>query len=471
MPVAAPSRLLFVALLAAGCAQGPSGPTGPQGPEGPQGPAGDISSSGASISGVVPSRVVSGRTYEVVVSGFGTQWSDAAQVSFGPGITTTKTVVASPTSLVVTITVAPDATAGTREITVAQGETATFWRGAFQVVDTVEVQWLGKGTQMSMSVVRFAVNDPGFEFDTTESSFGGFSNLSIATSPSFPLRVLSASGKQLDLAVLVDADAGVGPYDVTVVSRPGSLSERTIRASDVFTVSPAQEETLTYDAPVTGSIAKPFESTTYAFSPSFGDGGYPSAVVVSVQSSKLGVTPRLFVLPGNGSFNSLVTSGANALFSPQPNQTYHLIAWDSSGASGYPITVSAAPMVTLFEEEPNDTIGQAQALPVPGVMAMSLQSETDIDFVKIAATAADVGRRVHVITRPGDDETDTLVEVLTGSGTSLGGESADDDYHEDHFSDAIPAAGDYLVKVTLSPYAQGTLTTGTSHYELVVTIE
>ena len=79
--------------------------------------------------------------------------------------------------------------------------------------------------------------------------------------------------------------------------------------------------------------------------------------------------------------------------------------------------------------------------------------------------------RFHVVTQPGDAYTDTWVEVFRGdTTTSLGGPSDDNGGHEDWFSDAIPAVGDYYVKVYNSRYVT-VFNAAYRHYDLLVTLE
>ena len=89
----------------------------------------------------------------------------------------------------------------------------------------------------------------------------------------------------------------------------------------------------------------------------------------------------------------------------------------------------------------------------------------------MTATTADVGKRFHVVTLPGDLDTDSLVEVFRPDGTtSLGGPSNDNNFHEDWFSDPIPIAGDYYVKIENSPFVSA-FDPNASHYDLLVTVE
>lgn len=456
------------AVLAFSCGQ--KGPEGPQGPAGPTGPTGPGFTSGPSVSAVVPAQVTQGSEYDITLSGFATEWTDSTTVSFGMGITVTRTKAASPTSLLVHVRVAPDAKADTRDVSVTTGADTLFWRNGFSVLDRVKFTALGTASQMSLSVVRLEVNEPGFEFDTSTSS-GNFVGISVQASSGFPVSVLSASAKVVDVAVFANADAGIGAYDLNVTSREGELAERMFKAPQVFTVTELAAQTLITGIPANGTVEKAFQSTAYRYQPEAVDGGAPTTLV-TVQSSAMAVTPKVALLPSNGRWPSLISFASSALVPPATGDSYWLVVWEASGATGFSYTLSADPLARVAEEEPNDAFGEARQIAVPGSGAPAqLSSLGDADWWKVTATAADVGKRFHVKTQPGDATTDTVLEVFMPDGTtSLGGESDDFGLHEDHFSTAIPMVGDYYVKVTFSSFVS-TFDATESHYELLVTAE
>lgn len=123
------------------------------------------------------------------------------------------------------------------------------------------------------------------------------------------------------------------------------------------------------------------------------------------------------------------------------------------------------------DAEPNNTCAQAGpggALGVP-LQSLSLSSATDVDWFVFPVLAADVGKVVHVETLPGNDDTDTVVEVYGGTCaalTSLGGPSDDIYAHEDWLSTPITQAGKVYVKVSYS--SAGYVGAG---YRLIVSYE
>lgn len=123
------------------------------------------------------------------------------------------------------------------------------------------------------------------------------------------------------------------------------------------------------------------------------------------------------------------------------------------------------------EAEPNDACAQAQEILAPVFTGTyTLTSKTDQDWFVLPVTAADVGKKVHVVTSPGQSNTDTVVEVFEGTCaalTSMGGPSTDAQYYDNWFSTPITQTGNVYVKVSYSvprPYAG-------SKYRTTVTFE
>src|SRR5436309_15496999 len=108
----------LVALLVL-CACGGKGETGPAGPAGAKGDTGPAGGTTPSVSAITPLGVFTGRDFEIQVSGNNTKWSSSTAVNFGQGITVNKVVAASDTSLVVQVSVAANATLGTRDVTIS----------------------------------------------------------------------------------------------------------------------------------------------------------------------------------------------------------------------------------------------------------------------------------------------------------------------------------------------------------------
>lgn len=107
-----------------------------------------------------------------------------------------------------------------------------------------------------------------------------------------------------------------------------------------------------------------------------------------------------------------------------------------------------------IEAEPNDACAQAQPMNAPVQSGtFTLTSKTDVDWFVLPVNAADVGKKVHVVTSAGSSNTDTVVEVFAGTCaglTSLGGPSSNMTVHEDWLSSPMTQSGSVYVKVTYS---------------------
>lgn len=129
----------------------------------------------------------------------------------------------------------------------------------------------------------------------------------------------------------------------------------------------------------------------------------------------------------------------------------------------------AAMTVPDLEAEPNDTCAQAQEVIAPVLTGTyTLPSLTDVDWFVLSVGPNDVGKRVHVVTSPGQSNADTVVEVFDGSCAalnSLGGPSTDVNYHENWFSTPLTQSGSVYVKVRYSSIYAG------SKYRVSVTVE
>jgi hypothetical protein len=125
---------------------------------------------------------------------------------------------------------------------------------------------------------------------------------------------------------------------------------------------------------------------------------------------------------------------------------------DSDCSSGI---CAAGTCVAVDNEPANDTCAGASPEALPATITpLALPTVTDVDWFMFTATAADVGKKVHVVTTSTGtpNPCDTVVEVFIGAScaalSTLGGPSDDADYSEDWLSAALPAAGPFWVKVS-----------------------
>ena len=126
--------------------------------------------------------------------------------------------------------------------------------------------------------------------------------------------------------------------------------------------------------------------------------------------------------------------------------------WDPTGSNAYNASIEVAQIPT-DEREPNDVCGDAQEATLPARLQNMVDEDDDAeDWITFEVAAEDVGKRLYVITSPGDFDADPLVDVLKADcTTSLGGPSSDADFHESFVSDPVEEAGTHYVRVTDSP--------------------
>ena len=152
---------------------------------------------------------------------------------------------------------------------------------------------------------------------------------------------------------------------------------------------------------------------------------------------------------------------------------YYFVVFDPSGAGPYNYVFTVAPLTRTSEVEPNDTNLTASQLTPPALLSAGFTSGTDVDWYKVTATDADVGKHLRVRTRygtTGQYSTDSRVEVYRPDGTLFAG-PVDINYHEDVRTDAISGAGDWTIKISYGTYYLSPWASYRSLYELLVNWE
>lgn len=444
--------------------EGPAGPPGPPGPDGPEGPIGPPGAGAeASVSAVVPGRVFRERVAVVTIGGDSTRWIDGeVEVDFGDGVDVEELVVASPTSLRVTIAVDASADVGPRDVVVTAADGALTYQDAFRVdaalTTTLESSVLGQG---SIAPLHAHMEDPSTPFDLTETG-RGLAHLDLL-GDDLSFVVDEASLFDLRGLVLVDVFAPLGERDVTVVS---GAEDREVRstAAGSFQIGARAPEELTDGS--SGSIGEAFGTSLWVYEPP----SSPTLVTIEVEADASPSAPAFALLPASGSFAELIDFDRSITFvTDGSGDPYHVVFFDNLGAHGYgyTFTITEDAVPGGAEDEPNDVCAEASDATVGEPILASLADVTDVDWFAFEATAGDVGRVAHVVTSPGDSTTDTVVEVLRADcTTTMGGPSFDLGYHEDHRSTPIVAAGPIFVKVTNSSFGFTS-----SDYVLTVTFE
>lgn len=507
---------LGAGLVILGCgsdgAQGPAGPKGDSaapgspgtpGAAGTPGSAGTPGTPGAAgapgvgvgdpqVSAISPARAFLARKAELTISGVATKWSSTTTVDFGAGVTVDKVTAATPDALVVNVTIAATAAPGPRDVVVHDGSATETYKAAFHLDSPISFTTAGALAQASFhplsSVKMLDVSTP---LDPTQNALGVFTNLS-ATSAGGRLVIASVGVNNNSLAglLLVDVSATATPQTLTVNSGPATdLTTSPLPAA----YTPVARIGMPIGLPVGGAttsvtqtIAAAGDSSLYTVTPT-------AAVTLHeiAWTGPTGSTRRpLFVLPKSGrwvdaiwgaDFSGGLFVGAaprtgNAFAATHITSTadpFSVIFWNSNTAVGdntvrLRTTIAASSAAELATAT---TIATAQALgPQPAAMLSGkVTGDTYAHYVKFTVAAADIGKRVRVITN-GDPFCDTVVEVIAPDGTtSLGGPSDDSDYQENWLATAVTVAGDHYVKVT--PSVPGPVDLTHTAYNLFIRLE
>lgn len=452
---------------------GQDGLPGPAGEQGPEGPAGQDAVGTVSISGVTPAFAFLDRSKTVTISGFGTDWSSTTPptVSFGPDVDVDTVSVASPTALIAAITIKPDAETGPRNVTVTNGAETLTYSAGFTLESPAKFDIVGTPAQGSIMIASVVNRDFETPFDTTYTGIV-YTNIQMSALPGVLADPQNVQPYTMEWLMLVDVDATAGDKDLDILSGPAGQQVH-FPAPKAFSLAEREAETITLGTPKTDKVTSVYGTQLYKIEGSKTEG---QIVNIAVSSTKADSQPAFALLPESGKFNDLIAyTNDSTLVTTPTSSVYYLVFWDSTGAFNYDFTftTSATGPVTLLEDkEPNNTIAQALvAAAMPAYMAnATLSSEADVDWVKYEAKAADVGKKFRMTTTAGDAYCDTVVAAYGSDGTTLlGTESSDSNYHENHLSAAIPAAGTYYIRVSASH--QGYFDVSDNRYNLMITLE
>jgi hypothetical protein len=436
------STLPVLCVFALGC-----GDAGPRGEQGPPGPGGD-----SSISAITPGKVFLARQTDVTLSGYNTAWTDAATVDFGADITVVTKTLASPTAIVATIEIGEKAAPGPRDVTVSEGGVTVTYKGAFKLEPPLEVNLQGTQAQGSILIGKAMQLDLSTPFDLTTTGDGFFeplvyTNLHVAAPMGIVGDVSDAGLYSADFILFTNLDATTGMVNLAVDSGPfgGALRSPAPGAADIAARQPVA---LVPETAVSGTVDAPFASHLFTYTPS----GAGKILSLEVVPDSIDATPGIAVLGSSGKFSDLIKYDPAPKIVTTSAEPLYFVYWDNTGASGYGFDMTLKE-ATTSEMEPNNLCAEAQALTtLPALLEnLALASSTDVDWFAVDVTDADVGKAIRVITSPGEDETDTVVDVVaTNCTTSLGGPSGDTDYHENFLSNVIQAPGKFYVKVSNS---------------------
>ena len=426
-----------------------------------------------SASGVFPSEGFIGRTLRVEISGEETKWATGATVSFGDGITVSNVVVASESDILADIDIPASTTLADRDVTVTSGKETDVLKGAFRLKSPIELAFQGQAAQGS--VAQFTVTNHDFDapFDTTSTGDGFFTpitytNIQLDGGPGVALSVSNVTPYSISGLALIDVDAPAMTPAIQVVSGPAGGTQVTSSLGSSLPIAARTPTVLASDTPATGMVAMPFDSALYSFTP----GGFPSLAQLSVAGNGPNGATGIAVLPSSGHFADLLAAGSSTDQLVRSGNLY-VITYDLSGDAGYSYQLKGhgVALTTAADSEPANNSSTTATMLTTAASLVDNATLADLNDEDWFAVTVPVGKKIHVITLPGDPGTDTLVDIYgpNNATTLFGSESSDSDFHEDLTSPAATVAGTYYVKISASQ--AGYFDPAHNAYLAVVTLE
>lgn len=422
------------------------------------------------LAAVFPETGFAGRTTRVQITADNAAWTSPS-VSFGDGVTVSNVEVVTPNAIFADVTVDAAAAFGARTVTVTDGEAVTL-ADAFTIESPLDLEITGTMAQGSVVQIVIKNKDIDAPFDTSSMGDGFFEplvfvgvELTAPTGVDLTTNLIDVQDYSITTLATIDVTAMGGAFSV----KSGlTMAEQVISPGATLEVAPRTAVALTSGMPAMGMVEAPLATALYEFTP--GDGHLTNMGITAMNPD---AGPGIILLGESGSFATDFLAFTPFLFEELPGKVYAIV-WDNSGLSGYQYTLSAGSRMftPVTEASQNDTAATAQTLmTLPAMVTSTLANDNDADWVKITATAADVGKKIYAATRPGDPRTDTIIEFFRGAtgGEAFGEASSDVDYHEFHISPAIPAAGTYFIKVTASSFQ--TVNATRDGYDLAVWVE
>ncbi len=449
--------------LALGClsACGSSAGTGAPGAKGDPGVKGDPGNPGevgASIGAVAPLGIFLDRTSAVEISGVGTSWADGVKVDFGMGVTVDKVTVASPTSLVATVTVKDVAALGSHDVTVDDGKKPIAFKGAFHVDAPLFPDTLsGTQAQGSLLRARLVQKDVKTPFDD---------GINLTAAGTTPGQLLAVAPYALDAILFVDVTTKAGTIDLGAVS--ADAKPITSRAPGALTVVERKPTPLGTMTPISGKIMTAFESQLFQL-----DADANQIVKVTLASKDPKFSPGFALLPSTGSFADMLGFGPNQQVVTSKKDTFFVVVWDGKGGSGYDFDLTAKTRLGNLEKEQNDTYQTANVVQNGIPMFAAITPASDVDYYAISINS---GQQITATVKAGDTDTcapsgkiDSLLTLYSTNGTTV--ITSNEDINANNYcssvSQNILVTGTYYLKVDNSAFC----TSCTFNYSLEVTVK
>jgi len=404
--------------------------------------------------GVFPESGFVGRSLQVEVTGDTTSWDSSATVSFGAGVTVSKTEVVSPQALLVDVTIDATAAAGKQDVTVTEGTEAFTLAQAFELKAPFTADVAPNFQQGGFGLITLTNNDLLHPFDVTTDADGNFVNLSVANGDaSVGLFVVAATAESATLSAQIDVNATT----TGTITFMGLDTDGTTQITTVLDAVPVAART-----PVTLTVGTPADFTVTdngaLFEITAADAGLLHMDMTTTDTQNA-LIPGFILLPASGKFGDFLDQhvnffGAAALDNRvvAAGDKFYMVALEFAGNPGYQATfnastVSLTGVTAVTDTGVNDTPAAAQAVTGPvAEFDGTLSTAADQDCFKIAVAA---NKKLHVFTTDENGQSDTAVAIFAAAADTDPLISSDDaDLGEDVVTDAFAAAGTHFVCIS-----------------------
>jgi len=463
---------------------GAAGAAGAAGTQGTKGDPGTDAVATPSISGITPDSVYIGRTVDLTISGYGTSWTADATVTFSDAkITVNHVTAGSPTGLVVNVTIAPDDTPNTSDVTVTEGSDVTTYTGVFQVRSSLEVSIPSGASgvqQGGFATIHLRMLDTSTPFDANTAAV-------TVTPPTGTGGDVTAGQPSVtdfgaDVQVLADVFAPTGSASVDIQSGSGADLVDSQHAN-AFSVVPRTPQAITSGTAATGQIQTTDDTALLSIAPTDN-----SLAFLQVRPTSADGEIATYVLPKSGKYADIVASVASTWGQGvSSTDAYYFVVADGSDLFGQgpvpahysvdveltPVTAATEPTETSASNDDDATSAVALAnLPALASGTLGYGSNdptTYVDWYAVTVTGSSVAspKNIHVATG-GDAATDSVLEIFDSTGANSLGSSTDADYQED-LTVPVTTDGTYLVQVSASQ--QGYFDPSHNTYQLFVEVK
>jgi len=387
---------------------------------------------------VFPAGASRGQTVEATINGKDFQNANDVRIT-GPGVTAKIAQVVSPTAVRISLTVAPDAELGERDLRLITpggiSNRVRFFIGALPEVNEVEPN-TDRAKPQQLAALPILINGQILDNDRDNFRFAAKAGQTI---------VCAVQARTL-LAYLPDTVPGFLDTCLTLFDPAGKV----LLSVDRFRHNP--DSLLVYTIPQDGEYTLELSDVIYRGRADF------------VYRLSIGAFPYLtHVFPLGGQRNSIAQVELHGVSLPAPTSSL-LVPPDSPPLlfvgpvpGGLPTNVlpfAAGDEPEARETEPNDALTQANRVNVPIAVNGRIQQPGDVDHFIVTAQANQV-LVLDVRARRLDSPLDSFLTVLNAQG---GGLTENDDFVDPdyplvlHHCDSrltftFPAAGDYILRV------------------------